>query len=399
MKRRSLLAMILSLVMCLGIAMPAWAAESENLTENTENDFADLDSKYDTEFFNRLRLDVIEEELQDHSIIARNVNLIEMIPATLSGQTEISGDDMFCYAEDIVLDSSIDAKEKKNLLEKINNIKTIPVTYVDFENGRVYDSEKGYIGEVQDISTVPFVMDNDITEIYGEDGIAPMSKDNPTVSEIFGGNTGAFERRQLGYGGFDKIIADVTLPTISNITDGEQAWVYYGFEAPNVTGIEGGFAYQKGNEENEPRWLPFIKSGDAYTYAEKFPFYSGDTIKDVSFFLKKSSTADANYTAYLYGPDYLHSANTGFNNANINGVSVKRMTSIGKTSFYGSNISTKSLNQKYANVFVKRYYENNSKAWSSYSEYSNWKNNQWYGTIDCTNSYIHRSGSYVSIYK
>lgn len=82
-------------------------------------------------------------------------------------------------------------------------------------------------------------------------------------------------------------------------------------------------------------------------------------------------------------------------------MSVKRMTTIGRSGakFNGNNIYTVSKNQKFDKVQVRKYNATSYKTWDTYDEYKEWKNNKWYGTIDCTSAYVHRNGSYVSIYK
>lgn len=127
---------------------------------------------------------------------------------------------------------------------------------------------------------------------------------------------------------------------------------------------------------------------------------SGDTINNFKFYVQLAS-GQTYYTAYLVE---VGTTNTVVRYAStpwksISDLSVKRVTSIGQTEFDGSNITTKSYNQKWDSVQVSKYNSGGVySSWSNYSEYSEWKNNMWYGTIDCTSSYVHRSNGYVSIY-
>ena len=318
-----------------------------------------------------------------------------MVPAVMSANANIDSADMFSLAESLVVDSIDNVDERGVLLEKIGSLENILVTYIDFESGKVYNSERGYVGGVEYLDLVPYVSDINTAEDTFKSDIEPMSQANPTPSEILGGTTGAFERRQLGYGGFDKITSNVTLPTIMSITAGEQSWVYYGFDPSSGNGIEGGFAHQTGRDN----WAPFVRYNGGYAYASS-RYDSGNTVGDVNFVIKKANSSDTYYKAYLLcGTTELVVGTTDFTSTDVNTMSVKRMTTIAKEGFNGSNIETESYDQKYANVNVRRYYENTYKAWDSYSEYSAWKNGKWYGTVDCTDDYVHRDGDYVSIYQ
>ncbi|MDD4592150.1 MAG: hypothetical protein PHG06_17260 [Parabacteroides sp.] len=304
----------------------------------------------------------------------------------------------------------MDKQAQDELITKISELAEAPVTYLDVDTKKVFHSERGFIGYASDIDDQNYIRDEghvvDVDELneFGVPIVAPRTKDNPTSKEIDGGNTGAFERRQLGYGGFDKITSNLTLPSISNITSGEQAWVYYGFDSSRGAGIEGGFAHQTGTF----RWLPFIRVGGIYYQDDGnyslTPYYDGNTINDFNFVIKKRTSGATYYTAYLYiGSGEIFSWTTNFTSSDINTMSVKRMTTIAKKDFDSTDptkaIDTKSQNQRYASVNVRRYYNTFYESWDSYSEYKRWDGTKWYGTVDCTSSYVKRSGSYVSIYR
>ena len=55
--------------------------------------------------------------------------------------------------------------------------------------------------------------------------------------------------------------------------------------------------------------------------------------------------------------------------------------------------------QRWANARVSKTDSDMYPSWSSYPLYSHTVDGIIYGTVDCTDSYVHTSGSYVSIYK
>lgn len=255
-------------------------------------------------------------------------------------------------------------------------------------DGHVYSSKQGYLGEAEKRPEVDIFQDKTKTSSI----VKISSYSDPTPSEINGGTTGAFERRQLDYDGFDGIRADLTLPLVSNLGSGEQPWIYYGFETTSY-GIEGGYSYQTGN----PRWRPFIRNDD-YDYGlEDYTKYDGDKISNLKFYVKKN-TSDNKYYAYLIAgaTQVVTVAETKF--TSLENLSVKRNTTIARAGFDGQNIQGKSENQKWENVIVSKYNSDYYYSWDNYNEYSYWNGSKWYGTIDCTSNYIHRSNGYTSIY-
>ncbi|SDS42590.1 hypothetical protein SAMN05444162_1451 [Paenibacillaceae bacterium GAS479] len=286
--------------------------------------------------------------------------------------------------KDLVAKSTTD-ESKEELVERIEYLENADYVYLS-ETGEVYSSKRGYLGKAEKQAT--------LTENNAISSLAPMSQADPTPSEIHGGSTGAFERKQLNFSGFDGITGNVTLLSISNLGANEQPWVYYGFDSNTQGGIEGGYAYQTGTK----KWLPFIRNANGFVYAD--PTYAkldGNVVNNFKFYVRLQ-TDQTYYTAYLIdGGATVRFASTPF--TNISSLSVKRATSIAKEGFNGSNISGKSMNQKWDSIQVSKsnsdYYFN----WSDYSEYSSWTNNKWYGTIDCIASYIYRSGGFTSIYK
>lgn len=272
----------------------------------------------------------------------------------------------------------------KQTKEHVNKLKKAEVIIM-LEDGSVYSSSKGYLGQARKVED----RQTPVTQTVEEDVIGILSKSDPTASEINGGTTGAFAREQLGFNGFDGIQADVTLPSISNLGSGEQPWVYFGFEASSDSGVEAGLSYQTGN----PRWLPFIRAG-GYQYEPDLPFSDGDTLH-VKTYVKPSSGTDyfkleIDYDVILIGYHEWSS---------FSSISVKRVTSIARDGFNGYNIDGESKNQKWINTIVSKYNSDYYYSFSNYDLWSYWDGTKWYGAVDCTSDYIHRSSGSISIYE
>ncbi|MFF2177702.1 hypothetical protein ACFVT8_14700 [Lysinibacillus sp. NPDC058147] len=335
------------------------------ISENAQA--ADKEKNLPQEFFDEHIKIVIMEELKDQGINYDPSFEIDKI-------------------ETLLLKESKTNSKKESALNTIRKFKEFDYVYLS-EDGKVYSSKRGYLGEAEKTEI-------DANNTPNSNNISTLSMSNPTVSEIHGGSSGAFERKQLNFSGFDGIISNLTLPNITDVTSGEQPWVYYGFDS-SQGGIEGGYSYQTGTK----RWLPYIRNKESgLLYADAaYVKYDGNTINNFKFYIKKQTGATY-FTAYLVdGANTVKFASTPFTNAST--VSVKRNTTIAKDNFNGSNIYTRSLNQKWDNVQVSKYDSDYYYPWSNYPEYSEWKNGQWYGTIDCLNTYIKRSSGYTSIYK
>lgn len=240
------------------------------------------------------------------------------------------------------------------------------------------------------------VMAQENIDFVEENIITPMAS---TPGSVFGGDTGAFKREQLKFEGFDGIISNVTIPK-ATIThgSGEQAWVYYGFDPKSGTEIEGGFAFQTGN----PRWLPYIRSSassPAFTYGSTSYANTGTTVVNNFKFYIKNISGSVKATLIHGATNVVAVTETPFSNAALSTMSVKRVTSIAKTGFNGSNIYGKSEGQSWASVAVSKYNSDTYPSWSSFGTYSETIGGKIHGTVNCTDSYIHQSGNYVSIYK
>ncbi|WP_322905867.1 hypothetical protein [Paenibacillus campi] len=252
--------------------------------------------------------------------------------------------------------------------------------------GQVYSSKRGYLGAANRDDNAPDNMDS----------VTQFDPNNPTpVEQVNGGNTGAFERRQLGFQGFNSITSDITLPTVSGLGPGEQPWVYYGFDAESGKAIEAGYSYQTGSH----RWLPYIRSNGFYYGDSKVQKYDTDQVKNVKFYLAKTVNTDTYYNAYFVVDNtQILIAPTKWTDSDSNSTSVKRVTSIAKKAFTGYDIVGKTIDQRYENVQVSLFYQPQAYPWSQYTEYTENRNGRWYGTFDNMPNYVHRDWMNTSIY-
>ncbi len=267
-----------------------------------------------------------------------------------------------------------------------DQLKQADYTYMTV-TGEVYSSKRGYLGAAKRDENAP---DN-------TNSATQFDPNNPIpVEQVNGGNTGAFERRQLGFEGFDSITSDITLPTVSGLGQGEQPWVYYGFDAESGKAIEAGYAYQTGTH----RWLPYIRSNGFYYGDSSVQKYDTNQVKNVKFYLAKTATTDTYYNAYFVVDNtQVLIAPTKWTDSDSNSTSVKRVTSIAKKAFTGYDIEGRTMNQRYENVQVSRFYEEQAYPWSQYTEYTENRNGRWYGTLDNMPSYVHRDWLSTSIYR
>lgn len=263
-------------------------------------------------------------------------------------------------------------------------LKKADYTYMTV-TGEVYSSQRGYLGSAK--------KDDEVDNTRSATQFDP---NNPiSVKEVNGGTTGAFERRQLDFEGFDSINSDITLPTVSGLGEGEQPWVYYGFDSQSGNAIEAGYSYQTGTH----RWLPYIRSNGFYYGDSTVQKYDTNQIKNVKFYLAKTVSSDTYYSAYFVVDNtQILIAPTKWTDSDTNSTSVKRVTSIAKKAFDGNNIQGRTMNQRYENVQVSRFNEEQAYPWSQYTEYTENRNGRWYGTLDNSPKYVHRDWINSSIY-
>lgn len=345
--------------------------------------FADNREKIDDAFFEELKLGAIEEEIRLSGIdLEKQSTFTDILSELKHSDTSVS----------------------KVLIESIQQLHEYEYIHMT-KDGEIYSSEEGYLGMADE-------MENDYEEAIISDDDIEYDKIIPTAlnpSEISGGSTGAFSRKQLVFRGYDGIISDVTLPKISHFIDkenklkgaaeNEQPWVYYGFDSMYGHGVEGGFSYQTGKQ----LWKPYIRAkvGDQdFEYEPNMYFYNdGDTLHDVKFYLKNVNEKVYSYFFVGSTPVVL-TTETPFKTTELSKMSVKRCTSIASNfTFDGENILTISEDQKWGNVRVSTYNNDYYNSWPFKKENA-WKlGTKVYGTVNCTISYVRSSEEYTSIFK
>ncbi len=362
MKQNSFLTLVLAVTLTVTLSNTSYANDA------TEKNI------YDDTFFEAHRKTVVLEELSSRGIDMDPTMTLDAIDDAL--------------IQKVRTEKSSDGQALLDKIEQLENAEYIYLT----ENGDVYSSEKGYIGKADKVEGTNEANESNITEIVSS------NEADPTPSEIYGGTTGAFSRRQLGFEGFDGIISNVTLPSVSvaieeDKNDQETPWVYYGFDSLTKMPLEAGYGYQPSRKI----WMAYIYANGYFFNTEGYKKSDGDTVDNVKFYLKKVPSA-TKYTAYLIdGADQIVMINTDY--TSLSNLSVKYATSIAKKDFNGSNIYGKSMNQNFDSVQVSFDGDDYYSSWSDHKEYKEWKNNQWYGTIDCTGDYIHSNNGTTSIYK
>ncbi|ATW26189.1 hypothetical protein [Candidatus Formimonas warabiya] len=326
--------------------------------------------------FEQLKIDNILFELEENGIDLEN--------------EYTSLDELLIDVDKLFNESKINLKIKKNI-DKLTKADYV----IESNDGEIYSSKHGRCGKVEKIEE-NLEKVNEQLPLKSLDQIVPMSKENPTASEVHGGTGGAFSREQLEFIGFYKIKADITLPTVTinknpetGIYD-EQAWVYFGFDDENfANGIEAGFAYQTGTH----RWLPYIRYGETLFKYDDTPYYDGDFIEMVRARVTDDST---NNVQLMIDYETIISRTKQFNNYNT--LSVKKVSSIAKDGFDGTNISGSSIDCIFDDCragTIDEPYED----FEDFTLYSYWsdKYKKWYGTIDWPLSMIDRSGNAISI--
>ncbi|MET3846533.1 hypothetical protein [Paenibacillus sp. OAE614] len=383
--RKKFLCLMMSLTFVLSAQVTSAFADDgtadKSSTENSASVTYNSNDAPDAAFFDKHKAAVLREELAESGVqVSDSLSLDQTIQAALQKKPRSSA-----------------------ALEDVQNIQDLEMIYLR-DDGKVFSSEKGYIGQAE--------LESQSSELNSspQGTVSPLSQTNPTPDDIHGGTSGAFERRQLNFSGFDGIISNFTIPTLSSLGDGENPYMYYGFDSDSVNvASEAGYMWQKGDGVSTfPRWKPYIRvavnGSSSWKYGtESYVKHDGDVVNNVKSYLKKASSTDSTYTLYfIVGATQVLLADSKL--TSLSGVAVKRVTSIavdvGKFK-NGNEIVGKSMNARFDNLQVSLSNSDYYYPWSNYTEYKYWNttNGKWYGTIDCTSSYIHRSNGAISIYR
>ncbi|MGV6935027.1 hypothetical protein ACWA2B_05815 [Paenibacillus sp. CMM36] len=332
-------------------------------------------STYDASFFENLKQRAIVHELQEHKIAVNpKASIAELLNTADS--------------------TSLKSKNNSDLqhnLEKLNKSEYIYLTL----DGEVYSSEKGYVGmadkvesKEDSVTDATYMKTNSLSEPSNNHDVSISSKNNPTPSQVSGGTTGTFSRVQLDYDGFDGVNANVITPRAKYLGANEQPWMYYGFDAKNGRGIEGGFSYQTGREV----WQGYIRNTNGFKYSLE-TWKNHDINDSVKFYIDNST-----YDAYLLAKYRdIVVMQTSFDSSDLSSMSVKRVTAIAKKNFDGSNIYGSSINGEFSDLVVSKFNSDYYYPWDDYRDYSYWDGSQWFGTIDWPADYITHYGPSVWI--
>ncbi|QYK69922.1 MULTISPECIES: hypothetical protein [Paenibacillus] len=330
---------------------------------------------YDASFFENLKQRAIVHELQEHKI-------------TVNPKASIA--ELLNTADSTSLKSKNNSDLQQNL-EKLNKSEYIYLTL----DGEVYSSEKGYVGmadkvesKEDSVTDATYTETSSLSESSNKHDISISSKNNPTPSQVSGGTTGTFSRVQLDYDGFDGVNAKVITPRAKYLGANEQPWMYYGFDAKNGRGIEGGFSYQTGRGV----WQGYIRNNNGFKYS--LETWENHDIKDsVKFYIDNST-----YNAYLLvAYNQVVVMQTSFDSSDLSSMSVKRVTAIAKKNFDGSNIYGSAINGEFSELVVSKFNSDYYYPWDDYRDYSFWDGSQWFGTIDWPADYITHYGPTVWI--
>ncbi|KFD40673.1 hypothetical protein HY02_09160 [Peptococcaceae bacterium SCADC1_2_3] len=123
------------------------------------------------ELFDQHRADSIIMELKEAGLEVKETNLSKVI--------------------ELVHQLNQQGKLNKRTKENVNKLKKAEVIIM-LEDGSVYSSSKGYLGQARKVED----RQSPFSQTVQED-IGMLSKSDPTPSEIYGGTTGAFAREQL----------------------------------------------------------------------------------------------------------------------------------------------------------------------------------------------------------
>ncbi len=252
MKRRSLLAMILSLVMCLGLAMPAWAAEANVGVQNMlssmkmlsiadmqkSGNIFNLTDLTDAELFKeKKQLDAVltDMQLEAKNLVAEINNTTTELPITVE-VVDINDDFTYIY--------SYTQNEEPQLMIRKSNVTTINSDEIEMQ----YDIESEIIPfAVPGLCNGPCSKDTNDTIPSGHGARLPMKYTNGTIMTFTVDTSNA---------------SDTILPSTSTSVISESAcYLYGGFVATCSLGeckSDLGLTYVE-LEDGNKAWRPYYK--------------------------------------------------------------------------------------------------------------------------------------------
>lgn len=308
-------------------------------------------------------------------------------------ENEISvNDDSLTETLDKMSRNSADAQTNDDLQLELKKLEQAEYIYLTLD-GEIYSSEHGYIGRAdqakpRDESVTEVTYFDNLLDNYNDDYINPLSKNNPTPTEVNGGTTGVFYREQLNFDGFTGVNSRFWIPRVKKLGEHEQPWMYHGFDSKSGKSIEGGFGYQSGRDV----WQGYIRNKQFKYSAETWEVM--DDLQSVKFYID-----NVTFNAYLLvNYQQVVVMQTSFNSSDLSTMSVKRVMSIAKDNFNGYNITGEVWGGGFLDTVVSRVRSDYYYPWENYSNYSYWDGTKWFGTIDWPTYYIHYVRDMVQIY-
>ena len=268
------------------------------------------------------------------------------------------------------------------------NQETIPIdTAAVLENGRTYLPLRA----VFEAYKYNVVWDNNTKTVNATSVYTP--------SNINGGSTGVFLRKQLNFAGFDGIQADITLPRVKLGQKGDCPYVYFGFDFPDGKGnAEGGFQFIE--DEKNPgynKWTVYLRQGNDWSWGDNI-LLNQESYHNLKFCADKVSDTQTDLVIELDGKEVIRKTSlaTNFDRASVKYVDAIAMS----VPFNGTNCPSASLDAGCYNLAVSKTNQEDYKDFGAYDPYREYKNGFWYGAVDCIPDYMHYNDfGPVSLYK
>lgn len=225
-----------------------------------------------------------------------------------------------------------------------------------------------------------------------------------TTSNINGGTTGIFSRKQLNFQGFDGIEGDITLPIVNIGEKGDCPYVYFGLDWDNDIGnVEGGFQFiEDSTHPGYNKWTVFMRQGESWLNGKNVLLEQGST-HHLKLFAQNMTKDQVDMVIELDGSEVVRKVS---NRADFNNTCAKAVISMAMSKvFDGTNCFSQSKGAKIENLKVSELQSEAYMDFNSFPFYHKWSPNSgaagmWFGTVECIEDYLHygTDGS-ISIYK
>jgi len=211
-------------------------------------------------------------------------------------------------------------------------------------------------------------------------------------TNINGGTTGIFDRKQLHFSGFDGVRGEFTLPYVPELEKGDCPYVYFGIEWEGGGFVEGGFQFvESATHPLYNKWTVFMRQGNEWRWNRNVVIEQGETCY-LSFYAEYIAGDHTDLVMVLDGNEVIRKKSTI---SSFERTSVKAVVSMAMSkTFDGQNCYSSSVGARIADVEVR---ERGSHVFRDFGEhplFSRWRPNvgqfgMWYGTTVCVPAYIH----------